>query len=191
MITAVAIVAIYQGREADRQRNIAASRELAARASTFLDADPGLSLALAVRALDRGDTTQARNVLRQATLSSRALSAWPAHRDWVTSLEVSNGGERLTTAGRDGAVKVWDPAERQPAGGVDAHKGWAFGASLSPDGRHRRERRRGRHHRRVGRGDGREAGCRARADVEAPERRGVYSGRRPPSSCRRSTAGSA
>ena len=135
VITAVAIVAIYQGREADRQRNIAASRELAARASTFLDADPGLSLALAVRALDRGDTTQARNVLRQATLSSRALSAWPAHRDWVTSLEVSNGGERLTTAGRDGAVKVWDPTSSTPLAVFDAHKGWAFGASLSPDGR--------------------------------------------------------
>ncbi|HET8950384.1 MAG TPA: BTAD domain-containing putative transcriptional regulator [Solirubrobacteraceae bacterium] len=134
-ITAVAIIALYQGREAGRQRDTAASRELAARASTFLDADPGLSLALALRALDRRDTAQARNVLRQATLSSRALSSWPAHRDWVTSLEVSNDGERITTAGRDGAVKVWDPPSRTPLVTLNAHKGWAYGASLSPDGR--------------------------------------------------------
>jgi WD40 repeat protein/DNA-binding SARP family transcriptional activator len=134
-ITTVAIIALYQGREADRQRDTAASRELAARASTFLDADPGLSLALALRALDRRDTAQAESVLRQATLASRALAAWPAHRDWVTSLEVSNDGERITTAGRDGAVKVWDPSSATPVAVLDAHKGWVFGASLSPDGR--------------------------------------------------------
>ena len=46
-----------RGRAAARH---AASRELAARATTFLDGDPGLSLALALRALDRRDTAQAR-----------------------------------------------------------------------------------------------------------------------------------
>jgi WD40 repeat protein/DNA-binding SARP family transcriptional activator len=134
-ITAVAVIAIYQGREAQVQRDTAASRELAARATTFLDADPGLSLALALRALGRRDTEQAESVLRQSTLSSRALSSWPAHRDWVTSLEVSSDGERITTAGRDGVVKVWEPASSTPLAALDAHKGWAFGASLSPDGR--------------------------------------------------------
>ena len=109
-ITAVAIVALYQGRQAERQGDIAASRELAARATTFLDVDPGLSLALALRALDRRDTEQAQNVLRQATLSSRALSSWTAHRDWVMSLDAGRDGRRIATAGRDGAVKVWDAA---------------------------------------------------------------------------------
>ena len=72
-ITTVAIVALYQGREAERQRDTAASRELAARATSFLDVDPGLSLALALQALDRKDTQQAENVLRQSTLATRAL----------------------------------------------------------------------------------------------------------------------
>ncbi len=135
-ITTVAIVALYQGREAERQRDIAASRELAARATSFLDGDPGLSLALALEALDRQDTEQARNVLRQATLASRTLSVWPAHRDWVNSVEPSADGRRVVTAGRDGVVRVWNLARGRAETTIKAHDGWALGASLSPDGRH-------------------------------------------------------
>jgi WD40 repeat protein len=136
LITAVAIVALYQGREAERQRDIAASRELAARASSSLEADPGLSLTLALQALERRDTEQAENVLRQATLASRALSVWPAHADWVNSVEPSRDGRQVVTAGRDGAVRIWSMGSSRPAWSVMAHPGsWVTGASLSPDGR--------------------------------------------------------
>jgi WD40 repeat protein/DNA-binding SARP family transcriptional activator len=134
-ITAVAIVALYQGREAERQRDIAASRELAARATSFLDVDPGLSLTLALQALERKHTAQAENVLRQATLTSRALSSWPAHADWVTSVEPSRDGRQVATAGRDGAVRVWDLDRERAVSTIKATDGWALGASLSPDGR--------------------------------------------------------
>ena len=135
IITAIAIVALYQGREAQRQRDIAASRELAARASNFLDGDPGLSLALALRALDRTDTEQARNVLRQATLATRALSVWPAHSDWVNAVEPSRDGRQIVTAGRDGVVHIWDPNDSRPAWTLKAFGSqWAVGAALSPDG---------------------------------------------------------
>ena len=131
----MAIVALYQGREAERQRDIAASRELAARATSFLDVDPGLSLALALRALERRDTEQAENVLRQATLASRALSVWPAHDDWVHVVEPSRDGRQVVTAGRDGAVRIWNLDRGRARGRFKAHRGWALGASLSPDGR--------------------------------------------------------
>ena len=136
-ITTVAIVALYQGREAERQRDIAASRELAARATGFLDVDPRLSLALALRAMDRRDTAQAENVLRQATLASRALSVWPAHDGWIYGIEPDPDGRQVVTAGRDGAVRVWDVERGPPAWSVEAHpKSWALGASLSSDGKH-------------------------------------------------------
>ena len=134
-ITAVAIIALSEGREAERQRDIAASRELAARATGFLDVEPGLSLALALQALEREDTAQAGNVLRQATLESRALSVWPAHRDWVMWVAPSSDGKRVATAGRDGVVRVWDLARGRAVSTIKAHDGWALGASLSPDGR--------------------------------------------------------
>src|SRR5215207_465474 len=100
-ITAVAIVALYQGREAEHQRDIAASRELAARATSFLEVDPGLSVALGLEALKRRDTEQAQSVLRQATLASRAISVWPAHEGWVHSVQPSADGGQVVTAGRD------------------------------------------------------------------------------------------
>jgi WD40 repeat protein/DNA-binding SARP family transcriptional activator len=135
VITAVAIVALYQGREAERQRDTAASRELAAQATAFLDADPGLSLALALRALDRRDTVQAENVLRQATLASRARAAWRAHDGLVHSVDPSPNGRQVVTAGRDGAVRIWSLADGRRLFGVNAHPGrWALGASLAPDG---------------------------------------------------------
>ena len=134
-ITAVAIVALYQGREAGRQRDIAASRELAARATSFLDVDPALSLDLAQRALERRDTEQAENVLRQATLASRSVSVWPAHRDWVHVVEPSRDGRQALTAGRDGVVRIQNLSGEPRARSVQAHRGWVLGASLSSDGR--------------------------------------------------------
>ena len=136
VISAIAIIAIYQGREAERQRDIAASRELAARATSFLDVDPGLSLALALQALERRETEQAANVLRQATLAARALSTWPAHDGRVNAVEPSRDGRLVATAGQDGLVRVWDLNRGRAVTTIKAHPGnWALGASLSPDGR--------------------------------------------------------
>jgi WD40 repeat protein/DNA-binding SARP family transcriptional activator len=136
VITAVAIVAVYQGREAERQRDIAASRELAARATSFLDVDPALSLALALQALERRETEQAANVLRQSTLAARGLSTWPAHDGRVNAVEPSRDGRLVATAGQDGLVRVWDLNLGRAVTTIKANPGsWALGASISPDGR--------------------------------------------------------
>jgi hypothetical protein len=86
-ISVVAFVAVHQGREATRQRDIAASRELAARATSVVDADRRLSLALARRAMAVAPTQQAATALRQALLG---------HLTVTSELQISPG--KTTTA---------------------------------------------------------------------------------------------
>ncbi|MEA2131141.1 MAG: hypothetical protein QOJ85_4032 [Solirubrobacteraceae bacterium] len=136
LVSAVALVAVLQGREAAVQRDIAASRGLAASATTQLAIDPSLSMELALRALGRRDTPQAENVLRQATYDSRAIGAWPTHDGISRTLSVSGDGGILATGGDDGviAVRRLDSGRllsKIRAKGRDA----VAGVALSPDGR--------------------------------------------------------
>jgi hypothetical protein len=73
-ISVVAFIAIHQGREAARQRDLAASRELAARAASIVDENPKGSLVLARRAQAIAATTQAATAVRQALLRQLSLS---------------------------------------------------------------------------------------------------------------------
>jgi WD40 repeat protein/DNA-binding SARP family transcriptional activator len=136
LIGAVAILALLQGREAATQRDIAASRGLAANATTQLAIDPALSLELALRALGRHDTPQAENVLRQATYDSRALDVWPTHDETSRTLSLSRDGRILATGGDDGVIAV----RRLDTGRLlsrirDKARVSVIGVALSPDGR--------------------------------------------------------
>jgi WD40 repeat protein len=133
-ITAVAIVALYQGREADRQRDIAVSQRLAATATNALDDDPGLSLRLALRALNAAPTSEAEVALRQATLQTRTLAVLRGHRGRVLSASFSPDGHRAVSGGSDGTVRVWDLDRERPVATVRGREGSAQRAVFSPDG---------------------------------------------------------
>ncbi len=97
---------------AHRERDVAASRDLAAKSSALLATDPGLALAGAFAALRRSDTRQAQNALRQATLEHLETRAVQAHEGLGNDVAVSPDGRRAATAGSDGAgsdgtVRVW------------------------------------------------------------------------------------
>jgi WD40 repeat protein/DNA-binding SARP family transcriptional activator len=133
-ITAVAIIALYQGREAGRQRDIAVSRGIAARAANALTTDPSLSLSLAMRALDVANTDEAATVLRQATLDVRTLAVLPAHKGWAYSAVFSPDGRRAVSAGADGRVRLWDLEDRRPLMTLRDDRFQVFDAVFSPDG---------------------------------------------------------
>jgi WD40 repeat protein/DNA-binding SARP family transcriptional activator len=135
IISAVALVAVLQGREASRQRDIAASRGLAASALTELDVDPSLSLALASRALARRDTEQAQNVLRQATYASRALDVWPTHKNTARALSVSKDGLTVATGGDDGVIAVRRMDTGRLLSTIKSRDAAVIGLAVSPDGR--------------------------------------------------------
>ena len=78
VVAAIAALAVSERRDAEGQRNVANSRALALQSANTLDADPALALTLALRAVDSSPTEQAVGALRQATLASRELAAFPA-----------------------------------------------------------------------------------------------------------------
>src|SRR5262249_54622288 len=105
-ITVVAIVALYQGREAGRQRrhaererNVAVSSLLASESANTLDADPELGLSLAMWAFDTSPTDQADVALRNATLAFRQRAVLPADPLTAEAAAYSPDGKRVVTGG--------------------------------------------------------------------------------------------
>jgi WD40 repeat protein/DNA-binding SARP family transcriptional activator len=140
-ITIVAIVALYQGREAGRQRrtaererNVAVSRVLASESANTLDADPELALSLAMGAFDTSPTDQADAALRNATLAFRQRTAFPADSLTARTAAYSPDGARLVTGGDNGVARVWDVTTRRTVAKLDAGHGPVYTARYSPQG---------------------------------------------------------
>ncbi len=130
-----AIVAMRERDSADRQREAAASRELATRSATLRAADPGLSLGLALQALGRSDTEQARNAVRQATHDDRGTGAWRGHDGWLYAAAPSADGKVVATAGQNGTVRIWSLGSGRVVATIRGHADDVYDVAISPDRR--------------------------------------------------------
>jgi WD40 repeat protein len=135
MLVAISVVAagsISHNREARRQRDIAASRDLAARAAGLVDFEPGLSRLIALAAYKRYPTEQAESAVRQATFDDRATAILPAGGH-VSMTTPSADGRFVATAQDNDSVRVWDLRHRRVSSTINVH-GPATAAGFSPDG---------------------------------------------------------
>jgi WD40 repeat protein len=133
IVAAVALFALHQRAVARTSARSAHARELSARATTELSADPLRSIALALQATRLDPSAEAEDVLRKSLLASHVRSILPAGREPVSAAAYSPDGSRVVTADEDGSVKIFRPDGSVVA--VLPHNTGVNDASFSPDGR--------------------------------------------------------
>jgi WD40 repeat protein len=131
-LVAAVVAAVF----ANEQRDIAESRDLAAKSSALVATDPWVALALAFEALRHSDTEQAREALRQATLAQRAKYVIPAHSGILFGVAPSPDGRLAATAGGDRIVRIWSVATGRRVGEIRGYGGEVRAVSFSPDSKH-------------------------------------------------------
>ncbi|MFF3444558.1 hypothetical protein [Streptosporangium sp. NPDC002721] len=138
VVSVLAGVAVFQGRQAREQRDVALSRQLAAEARAELELNPERGLGLARRAYGLWPTAEAESVLRQGVVEDHLLATSPG-LGRAMGVAFSPDGDRLAASSADGLVRVWPWV----AGGLSAgppavlrgHRGEALSPKFSPDGR--------------------------------------------------------
>ena len=129
----VAAVALHQKHVAERERDVALSRQLALQSTNIVGTDPELALRLALSAVDTSPTTDAAAALRQATLAFRQVGVLHADSGTAETAAFSSDGSRVVTGGDNGIARVWDAASGREIAHLAAGHGNVLTARYSPE----------------------------------------------------------
>jgi WD40 repeat protein/DNA-binding SARP family transcriptional activator/energy-coupling factor transporter ATP-binding protein EcfA2 len=127
-ITAVALVSIVNGRRT-------ASRELANRSQAVLANDPATARAIALQAVNRADTREAQNAVRQAILADRATNVIRMSSVVLNYPAVSRDGSLVAVGDENGVLRIAD-LRRGRVTWTSKGPFQIIAAAFSPDAKH-------------------------------------------------------
>ena len=137
LITVLAVVlgfvtyGITQGRQASRQTNAAASRQLINDSEALGDASPVISRLESIAAWAINPSSNARYAMLAAA-ARPGIAVLACHGSPVQAIAFSPGGRLLAVIDNDHSLRLWDVATRQLLGAPLA--GAVNSAAFSPDG---------------------------------------------------------
>ncbi|WP_405892816.1 hypothetical protein OG272_06470 [Streptomyces sp. NBC_00104] len=135
VLTATTTVgAVRAQRAAERQRDVAVSRELAVRSDALVSQRPEAAMLLALKGFRQAPTVEARSSLLSAYGMYRA-NEFTGHTESVEAVAFDPDGRTLATAGADHSVKLWDTATEQLLRTLRGHTDAVTAVAFSPDGR--------------------------------------------------------
>jgi WD40 repeat protein/transcriptional regulator with XRE-family HTH domain len=129
----LAATAIFLRNQAETEKAISTSRELAAAAISNLDDDPERSILLALQAESTYHTIESENALHRSIMSSRVRLVLH-HNGPIWSVTFSPDGTHIATASQDKTTKVWDSRSGKLLLTLVGHSDSVNSVSYSPDG---------------------------------------------------------
>ena len=137
-VAALAVWALGQRSDAQRQAAEATSLALASSASPLLRSRPDVSLLLALEAYRASPRVEARSSVLAALTAARdpgVVAILHGHTNGVQSVAFSPDGRTLASAGNDNTIRLWSVPSHKPLGAPLTGHSAVSALAFSPDGR--------------------------------------------------------
>ncbi|MFJ9647625.1 hypothetical protein [Streptomyces sp. NPDC101206] len=133
--TSIGTIAVRQRRDAEHERRLTLSRQLASQALGLAPSRPALAKLLSVEAFRTAPTPEARGALLTMSTYQYHQAELTGHTDAVSQVAFSPDGRTLASVSRDRKLILWDVQGRRRTAALTGHATWLRTVAFSPDGR--------------------------------------------------------